>query len=73
MINGRANNVVRNSSDIMRSICSYNNGCNNIPSIKEISERDLHFISNSIYYKTSLFTKNTIPKEDKTNEKEKED
>ena len=66
MINGPDNSSGVNGG-IMCIVCSYNNGYDYIPSINQISK------DGGSIYKTTLFTKNEISKEDKTNEKEKED
>ena len=67
MING-PDNSSGSDGGIMCTVCSYDNGHDYIPSINQI-----HKTGRDEYWKTTLFTKNEISKEDKTNEKEKED
>ena len=67
MINGPDNSSGVYGS-VMCNVCSYNNGYNYIPSINQVFKD-----GSEEYWKTTLFTKNEISKEDKTNEKEKED
>ena len=67
MING-PDNSSGSDGGIMCTVCSYDNGHDYIPSINQIYKT-----GSDEYWKTTLFTKNEISKEDKTNEKEKED
>ena len=72
MING-PDNSSRVNGGVMCTICRYNNGYDYIPSNNKILKNGLVVGNTTTYYKTTLFTKNEIPKEDKTKEKEKED
>ena len=67
MING-PDNSSGGDGGIMCTVCSYDNGHDYIPSINQIYKT-----GSDEYWKTTLFTKKEISKEDKTNEKEKED